>query len=117
MDIQILDNKSIQFNWSQISRKFKEVLKDFIFSFKNIQILKAIANLSSHSGFHKAIKDYLQPVIQTFALSIPIMLAFTEKQKSAVLIGIFYFIPVVFGLEGHVVVVRRTGAVCRRFAV
>jgi MFS family permease len=87
-----LDNKNIQFTWSQIIKKFKEVLKDFIFSFKNIQILKAITNLSSHSGFHKAIKDYLQPVIQTLALSIPIMLAFTEKQRSALLIGILYFI-------------------------
>jgi len=86
-----LDNKSIQFNWSQIKIKFKEVIKDFIFSFKNTQILKAIVNLSSHGGFHKAIKDYLQPVIQTLALSIPIMLAFTDKQKSALLIGVFYF--------------------------
>lgn len=89
---KILDNKNIQFKWNQVSEKFKEVIKDFVFSFKDVKILIAIANLSSHSGFHKAIKDYLQPVIQTFALSIPIMLALTEKQKSAVLIGIFYFI-------------------------
>ncbi|MCK5028205.1 MAG: MFS transporter [Bacteroidales bacterium] len=89
---KILDNKGIQFKWSQIIKKFREVITDFIFSFKNIQILKAVANLSSHSGFHKAIKDYLQPVIQTLALSIPIMLAFTEKQRSAILIGGFYFI-------------------------
>jgi MFS family permease len=88
----ILDNKSIAFKWSQIKIKFKEVIKDFIFSFKNIQVLKAIVNLSSHGGFHKATKDYLQPVIQTLALSIPIMLAFTEKQRSALLIGVFYFI-------------------------
>jgi len=89
---KILDNKNIHFEWNQITKKFKEVIIDFVFSFKNVRILKAIANLSTHSGFHKAIKDYLQPVIQTLALSVPIMLAFSEKQRSALLIGVFYFI-------------------------
>ena len=66
--------------------------EDFIFSFKNTLILKAIANLSIHSGFHRAIKDYLQPVIQTFAISIPILLYLSDNQKSALFIGLFYFI-------------------------
>ena len=89
---KILDRKNIQFERDEINKKIKTVIKDFVFSFKNIHILKAIANLSSHSGFHRTIKDYLQPVIHTFALSVPIMLAFTDKQRSAILIGLLYFI-------------------------
>ena len=34
----------------------------------------------------------MQPVIQTLALSIPILFALTSKQKSAILIGIIYFL-------------------------
>ena len=48
--------------------------------------------MSVYSGLHKVIKDYLQPVIHTFALSIPIILAFSDKQRSAILIGVLYFI-------------------------
>ena len=87
-----LDGKNIYSKTDSIKERLYKALHDFIFSFKNKQILKAIANLSIHSGFHRAIKDYLQPVIQTFALSIPVMLALSDNQRSAILIGILYFI-------------------------
>jgi len=87
-----LDGENIYLKTYSIKERLYKVLRDFIFSFKNKQILRAIANLSVHSGFHRAIKDYLQPVIQTFALSIPVMLALSDNQRSAILIGILYFI-------------------------
>jgi len=89
---KVLDGKTSKLKLSNIKLKFISVTKDFIFSFKKIQILKAIANLSVHSGFHKAIKDYLQPVVQSFALSLPILLALQNKQRTAIIIGIVYFI-------------------------
>lgn len=87
-----LDGGNINFKSKNIKNKLTAVLGNYIISFKNIKILKAVANLSVHSGFHKSIKDYLQPIIQSFALSIPVMLAFTNDQRSAVFIGILYFI-------------------------
>ncbi|MFO7827714.1 MAG: MFS transporter [Bacteroidales bacterium] len=87
-----LDGQTSALRIKDIKLKFMAVTKDFIFSFKKIHIIKAIANLSVHSGFHKAIKDYLQPVVQTFALSLPVFLALQEKQRTAILIGIVYFI-------------------------
>jgi hypothetical protein len=89
---KVLDGKTSKLKLSDIKLKFISVTKDFIFSFKKTQILKAIANLSVHSGFHKAIKDYLQPVVQSFALSLPILLALQDKQRTAITIGIVYFI-------------------------
>jgi len=89
---KILDGEKSKLNIREVKLKFITVTKDFIFSFRKIQILKAIANLSVHSGFHKAIKDYLQPVVQSFALSVPVLLAFKDKQRTALLIGIVYFI-------------------------
>lgn len=86
-----LDGNNIDLKTEKIKERLLKVLRDFIFSFKNIQILKAIANLSIHSGYHRAIKDYLQPVIQTFALSIPAILYLSENQRSALFVGVFYF--------------------------
>ncbi|HKL07726.1 MAG TPA: MFS transporter [Bacteroidales bacterium] len=89
---KILDGETSKLHLQDIKAKFISVTKDFIFSFKKIQILKAVANLSVHSGFHKAIKDYLQPVVQSFALSLPVLLAFQDKQRTALIIGVVYFI-------------------------
>lgn len=82
--------KKLEFNL--IKQKLKTTSVDFLQSFKNKEILKSVANLSSYSGLHKSLKDYLQPVIQTFALSIPILFMISEKQKSALLVGIIYFV-------------------------
>ncbi|MDA3954012.1 MAG: MFS transporter [Bacteroidales bacterium] len=76
----------------KIKERFFKVFNNHLISFKKKQILKAITNLSIHSGFHRAMKDYLQPIIQTFALTIPIMLSFSDNQKSAIIIGILYFV-------------------------
>lgn len=89
---KILDGQTSALKIKDIKLKFISVTKDFIFSFKKTYIIKAIVNLSIHSGFHKAIKDYLQPVVQTFALSLPFLLVLHEKQRTAVIIGIVYFI-------------------------
>lgn len=87
-----LDGNHKKLNFYEFKNKFKTVVKDLLNSFKNKNILKSITNLSIHSGLHKSIKDYLQPIIQTFALSIPLFLAYSDKQRSAILVGILYFI-------------------------
>ncbi len=76
----------------KITQNFRKVIKEFIFSFKNPNILKAITNLSVYSGFYKAAKDYLQPILKTFALSLPVLLYLEDKQRSSLIIGIVYFI-------------------------
>ncbi len=75
-----------------IKKRLRQIIDNYFLSLKNKQILKAITNLSLHSGFHRSVKDYLQAVIQTFAIGIPILYSFTSKQKSSVLIGLIYFL-------------------------
>ena len=48
--------------------------------------------MSAFSGYYKAVKDYLQPVIQAFALSVPVLLAMDNRRKEAVIIGVIYFL-------------------------
>lgn len=88
----VLNGETSKVTNTNLKQEFLKIIRDFIFAFKHIKVLKAITNLSVHSGFHRAIKDYLQPVIQTFALSIPVLFYLSDKQKTAVLIGILYFI-------------------------
>jgi MFS family permease len=85
-----LNGKNKSLSLKQIKEKILLTTKDFIFSFKNKEILRSVSNLSVFSGLHKSIKDYLQAIIQSLAITIPILFLFTEKQKSAILIGIMY---------------------------
>lgn len=77
---------------TSLKESFRKVGKAFITSFRNLTIVRSLVNVSSHSGFYKAAKDYLQPVVKTFALSLPVMAAFSDKQRTAVLIGVIYFV-------------------------
>ena len=87
-----LDGKHNNFKFDIIKDKLLKTTKNFICSFKSPDILRSVSNLSIYSGLHKSIKDYLQPVIQTFALSLTILVAYSEKQRSAILIGLIYSI-------------------------
>ncbi len=82
--------KSIYF--SDIRNNFKTILHDFFLSFKQKKIIKAIGNLSVHSSIFKTTKDYLQAIIYSFTLSIPLLPNLNNNRKSAIFIGIIYFI-------------------------
>ncbi len=75
---------------------FKELvastLKAFLQNFKNKPAFKTLLNLSAHTGYFRAIKDYLQPIILGVAISSPFMLDFNEQERTAILIGIIYFV-------------------------
>jgi len=45
-----------------------------------------------YDAYFKSVKDYLQPILQTFAATLPVLVGLTAKQKSAVIIAIVYFI-------------------------
>ncbi len=87
-----LDGELQTLNAKLFWNSFKTVAKEFVISFRKKEILKAISNLSMHTGFHKAVKDYLQPILQTFALASPFLLSLQLKQRASVLVGLAYFI-------------------------
>ncbi|MCK5822756.1 MAG: MFS transporter [Bacteroidales bacterium] len=87
-----LDGELKEFKTDLIKHQFKKVFKTFIRSIKNIHILKITANLSVYSGFFKISKDYLQPILQTFALSLPLIFAVNEKQQISIVVGVSYFV-------------------------
>jgi len=94
-----------------IIRNLIHVTREFIYSLSNQHMLKAIANLSAHSGFFRAMKDYLQPVVQVFALTLPIFVYLEDLQRSALVIGLVYF--GIYLLTS--IAARRSGHIAERF--
>ncbi|MCF8297613.1 MAG: MFS transporter [Saprospiraceae bacterium] len=87
-----LDGEMQKFDRKKLKEIFKKTIDEFKVSFKDAKVIKAIINTSVFSGYYRAVKDYLQPIVKTFALAIPVFLAFNDKQRSAIVIGIVYFI-------------------------
>ncbi|MBW6490063.1 MAG: MFS transporter [Lentimicrobium sp.] len=85
-----LDGQRSGFDHSKILESFKLTIRDFITSFRNVHMLKAVMSQAVYSGYYKAVKDYLQPVVKTFALSLPFFMYLETGQRSAILIGIVY---------------------------
>ncbi|MDF1863545.1 MAG: MFS transporter [Saprospiraceae bacterium] len=89
---KVLDGKIVSFKKGELKSQFRVLWLSFWQAFKTPIILKTVNNLSLYSGFYKAVKDYLQPILQTFALGLPVFLYLEEKERIAIVIGVVYFI-------------------------
>ena len=70
---------------------FKDYFASFLLIFQHSQNRRVFSNSSIFTGCFKASKDYLQPVLKAWALSLPILIIYSKEQRSAVIIGIVYF--------------------------
>ncbi|MBN1637116.1 MAG: MFS transporter [Deltaproteobacteria bacterium] len=86
-----LDGNMQKLEARELKQRLYRLFREFISSFSNLHLLRGIANLSVFNGYHKATKDYLQPVLTSFALALPVLLSFENLQRSAFVIGIVYF--------------------------
>ncbi|MCD6449542.1 MAG: MFS transporter, partial [Thermotogaceae bacterium] len=69
----------------------KKAFLDFISVLKNWKVLKPIINSAIFDGSFGISKSYLQPVLKTLALSLPIFLGLRSYQRTAIVVGIVYF--------------------------
>jgi len=53
---------------------------------------RLIVESMSFEGVYKAVADYLQPIVKTMALLLPIFVAWEEPRRSAVMIGAVYVV-------------------------
>ena len=88
---KILDGELAQFNHRALWDQTKDTLKDFIGIFKDQHAMRAILNSASFSALFKATKDYLQPILETFALSIPFFVFLVDEKRSGLMVGSVYF--------------------------
>ncbi|KPL10350.1 MAG: hypothetical protein AMS26_21540 [Bacteroides sp. SM23_62] len=87
-----LDGEAPGFRQSSLKTAFTTTLGNFWYSFKQARVLRGILNLSVYSGYYRAVKDYVQPLIQSAALSLPVLVSLQSEQKTAALVGIIYFL-------------------------
>ena len=87
-----LDGPVYKLERRKLLLRFRHLLRTFWDTFKNPATLKIANSLSLHSGYFKAVKDYLQPILQTLALGLPIFLLYDDKQRSSLVIGVVYFL-------------------------
>lgn len=87
-----LDGMRARIDQQRLKENIKTVVKDFVTAFRKIKMLKATVNLSIHTGYFRALKDFLQPVLQSLALSVPVLLFLENKQRTAVVVGMVYFV-------------------------
>ncbi|MHC4294050.1 MAG: MFS transporter, partial [Planctomycetota bacterium] len=61
-------------------------------SIRNSSLRRLFAETMCFEGTFKVCKDYVQPVIQLSALSLPIFLGLADFQRTAILVGAVYFV-------------------------
>ena len=86
-----LDGSQTGFSGKLMQNKLKTVLKEIFRTFKNPSFHKPIVNISIFSGYFRALKDYLQPLLFTLVLLYPYESSLSKEKLSALIIGIVYF--------------------------
>lgn len=74
-----------------VADEFKQVMRAFGSSFKDLFVLRAISNQALYTGYYKATKDYLQPLLAGLALGLPVFLSWGERERAALVVGLAYF--------------------------
>jgi MFS family permease len=74
-----------------VRQSFVTVWRSLIITFKGDGALRATTNVCVYDGFYSATKDFLQPIVKSLALALPLLAFLQEKQRSALLVGIVYF--------------------------
>ncbi len=87
-----LDGDLVAFERAEIAGQMKATLKAFFAIFRDPYAVRAIMNSAGFTAFFKSTKDYLQPILKTFAVSLPLFAALDETERSAVIIGAVYFV-------------------------
>lgn len=87
-----LDGGRIQLEGKKIRNAFSEVIKEVIYSFRKPELIKTISNISLFSGYYRAVKDYIQPVLQLLAAGLALNFGMQGEKMTAVLVGLIYFV-------------------------
>lgn len=66
--------------------------KDFVNMLKIAEYRKRVMNSAIFAGMLDSVQDYLQPILKTFALSLPVYFAISNDDRSTIIIAVSYFI-------------------------
>lgn len=87
-----LDGEITPVQGKDIWIRFKSTSSGFLQTIKDRSAVKIILNSASLTAVYKSTKDYLQPMVSGFALSIMLFPTMEETRREALLIGVVYFV-------------------------
>jgi MFS family permease len=90
---KFLDGKLAKIQRHTIWEQTKSTFKDFGGIFLGKKAFRPILNSAGFSAIFKISKDYLQPILETFALTWPLLflIDFEDVKRSGIVIGVVYF--------------------------
>ena len=59
---------------------------------KKWDYIKVLLNSSLYMALFRTVKDYVQPILKRFALSLPVLLFLSGEQRTAIVVGSAYFL-------------------------
>ena len=72
-----------------LRERIQATIRDLAVALKDRGVVRTVVNVASFTAAFKASKDYLQPVLETIALSFVVLS--TAEDQTAVIIGVTYF--------------------------
>ncbi|MBC8509341.1 MAG: MFS transporter [Anaerolineales bacterium] len=88
---KFLDGKLVALEKGAFWGQAKATFKDFKDIFSDVYAMRSIFNSASFTALFKITKDYLQPILETFALALPVLLFVDDVERSGMVIGVVYF--------------------------
>jgi MFS family permease len=67
-------------------------LKNFVDIFRHGEFLRILFNSASFDAVFKTVKDYIQPILKSLALALPVLISLTADRRTAILTGVIYFL-------------------------
>ena len=67
-------------------------LRDFLGFLKLKSNFRAMLSAAAYIAVFKTVKDYLQPILKTIAISMPVFLNYAVDQRTAIIVGLSFFI-------------------------
>jgi len=79
-------------NSTKEKRSLTRILKAFFQTIKRPVVLRITNTTATHTAYLKAVKDYIQPLMLSISIALPVMLTVDDEKKSGVVIGLIYFL-------------------------
>lgn len=109
---RFLDGEMQKFNWKLMRKNFRKVFDSLLLALKSRNVLQLLGSLSFYSGYYKAVKDYVQPVIATWAVALAFIPGLSTEQRSSLMIGMVFFMIYVLSSVAS----RRSGTFSDKFS-
>ncbi len=87
-----LDGEVSVISISAIKLRFTSVFKAIVQTVRSIKYIRVLSNLSLYTGYYKAVRDYIQPLIKTMVIGIPVFMYLSDQKKTTIIVGFVYTI-------------------------